>query len=268
MGSAKKTKGKQVSSSDLLDKYRAAAAKVKADAVQVCRADTRVAFANVKVGVESVFGADGDADRKKRIADVQDQLPRLDAKKATKLPDLARALMLAAQQVGPPVSTKEIEEKLAAVSKLRDPILTSAELLAQTGCLPLDKVAKIRSGSGKYDIASDGVALADLFATHVAKVKGKHPFSDENFATMREASEWLLDRLTPAGAKKAPKGKDGAADLRDRLWTLLVKGHADLRVMGYALFHDEFDVKVPKLQSQAAVRQQEEAPAQEPPKDG
>lgn len=252
---ATKKTTKPISSSDLLDKYRTAAAKLKPADVQVCRADTRVAFANLRIGVESLFGPEDAADRKERIAAVQEQLPKLDAKKAAKLPELARALMLAAQQVAPPVSNKEIDEKLAVVSKLRDPILTTAELLAGKGLLPADQVAKIRSGSGKYDIAGDGVALADLFAANAGAVKGKHAFEEEDFAQMREAAEWLLDRLTPAGAKKAPKGKSDAADLRDRLWTLLAKGHADLRVMGYVMFRDEFETRVPRLQSQATVRQ-------------
>jgi len=267
MAGEKKIKNKNKttpqSSSELLEKYRAPAIKLKPADVLVCRADTRIAFANVKQGVESLFGPEGDPGRKERIAAVQEQLPKLNAKKtAKKLPELARALMLAAQQVAPPVSTGEINEKLVIVGKHREPILTTAEVLAAKGLLPRDEVAKIRAGSGKYDIASDGVALSDLFAAHAAEVKGKHAFTDEDFTEMRDAAEWLLDRLTPTGAKKAPSGKSDAADLRDRLWTLLVTGHSDLRVMGYVMFRDDFDVKVPKLQSQTteATKELETAP--------
>ena len=244
MAGEKKIKNKNKttpqSSSELLEKYRAPAIKLKPADVLVCRADTRIAFANVKQGVESLFGPEGDPGRKERIAAVQEQLPKLNAKKtAKKLPELARALMLAAQQVAPPVSTGEINEKLVIVGKHREPILTTAEVLAAKGLLPRDEVAKIRAGSGKYDIASDGVALSDLFAAHAAEVKGKHAFTDEDFTEMRDA-----------------------ADLRDRLWTLLVTGHSDLRVMGYVMFRDDFDVKVPKLQSQTteATKELETAP--------
>jgi hypothetical protein len=269
MAAAKKTKTKTKttaatkSSSELLEKYRAPAMKLKPDAVQVCRADTRIAFANVKQGVESLFGPEGARDREARIAAVQEQLPKLNAKKAAKRLDLARALMLAAQQVALPVSTGEINENLAIVSKHRDPILTTAEVLAAKGILPREEVAKIRAGTGKYDIASDGIALADLFAAHADTVKGKHAFTDQDFAEMREAAEWLLDHLTPTGAKKTPSAKSDAADLRDRLWTLLVAGHSDLRVMGYVMFRDDFDTKVPKLQSQTttAPKEPETAPA-------
>ncbi|MFT3773693.1 MAG: hypothetical protein QM820_50610 [Minicystis sp.] len=258
MGSAKtsSSKGKQraqTSSTELLDRYRADAMKVKPVDVLVCRADPRVAFANVRLGVESVFGPADAPDREERVAAVQEQLPKLDAGKATKLPELARALMLAAQRVVTPTSNHEIESKLAIVGRLRGPILKTAEVLAQKGLLPKEDVARIRAGSGKYDVASDGVALAGLFEAHAAQVKGKHAFTDEDFATMRAEGEWLLDHLTPAGARKAPRVKSDAADLRDRLWTLLVAGHADLRVMGYVLFRDDFDRKVPKLQSQTAA---------------
>ena len=117
---------------------------------------------------------------------------------------------------------------------MRDPILRAAELLAGKGYLPEAHVAKIRAGTGKFDKARDGIALVLLFARNAAKVAGKHPFTAEDFTTLREATEWLMDRLTPAGAKKAPAARRDDEDLRDRFWTLLVERHPDLRVMGWS----------------------------------
>jgi len=96
------------------------------------------------------------------------------------------------------------------VSELRDPILSAVELLAERGLLPADQMAKTRSGSGKYDVASDGVPLADLFAKHAAAVKDKHPFGDDEFSAMREAAEWLLDRVLKLQSQAAAHQREDA----------------------------------------------------------
>jgi len=221
--------------------------------VQVCRADVRIAAYNVKLGVESIFGSGEEkAEREAKITSITEQLPKVSTKKALELPEIARALVLLAQKVTPTVSTREIEAKLAVVASLREPILRAAELLAGKGHLPEAEVAKIRAGTGKFDQASDGLALVLLFHRNEATVAGKHPFTAEDFTTLREASEWLMDRLTPVGAKKAPAARRDDEDLRDRFWTLLALRHPELRVMGYVLFQEDFDAKVPRLQSRAA----------------
>jgi hypothetical protein len=238
---------------DLVEKYRPLATKLPAERVQICRADVRIAAYNVKLGVESIFGSGEDkAEREAKIKAIAEQLPKASTRKALELPEIARALVLTAQKVTPAVSTRDIEGKLAVVTELREPILRAAELLAGKGHLPADEVAKIRAGTGTYDQASDGVALALLFSRHEKNVAGKHPFPAEDFTKLREASEWLLDRLTPAGAKKPPQGKREDEDLRDRFWTLIVERHPELRVMGYVLFQEAFDDRVPRLQSRLA----------------
>jgi hypothetical protein len=258
---------------DFVEKYRPLAAKLATDRVQVCRADVRIAAYNIKLGVDSIFGSGEDkTERNAKIKSIEEQLPKLSTKRALDLPGIARALVLTAQKITPVVSTGEIEAKLAVVASLREPILRAAELLAGKRYLSETDVAKIRAGSGKFDQASDGVALVLLFAQNAANVAGKHPFTAEDFTTLREASEWLMDRLTPAGAKKAPAGRRDDEDLRDRFWTLLVERHPDLRVMGYVLFREDFDAKVPRLQSRVggprSAGEGEAGPGTPPPAGG
>jgi hypothetical protein len=160
--------------------------------------------------------------------------------------------VVAASKIVTPASTGEIDEKLGVVRALREPMLTTAEVLAGKGLLPMETVVKIRQGTGKYDMASDGEGLSRLFGDHAAAIAGKHPFTQEELERIRSASEWLLDRLTPAGAPRPPaagKKAFGPEDIRDRFWTLVVKRHSDLRLMGYYRFRDELDLYVPKLQS-------------------
>ncbi|AUX36105.1 MULTISPECIES: hypothetical protein [Sorangium] len=220
--------------------------------VELCRADVRIAFANVKRGVEA---ACVDPARIRRA------LPELPLDDVLALPDLGRALVFASTLVtARPASSREIEAKLRIVAELREPMLSLAETLARRGLLPGDVVAEIRAGSGKYDMASDGMALAHLYEEHADALRGKHPFSREEFELLREASEWLLDNLTPDGARRpAAKQRGEAEAMRDRLWTLLVRRHADLRKIGYYFHGDAFEDVTPKLQSRVVKGAAEEA---------
>ncbi|WP_437641387.1 hypothetical protein [Sorangium sp. So ce854] len=218
------------------------AAEIPEREVEVCRADVRIAFANVKRGVQA---ACADPARIRRA------LPELPLDDVLELPDLGRALVFAATRVtARPASSGEIEAKLALVTELREPMLALAETLAKRGLLPKDVVAEIRAGSGKYDLASDGMALAHLYDEHAEVLRGKHPFTREELDQLRAASEWLLDTLTPEGARRPVTKQRGEAEkVRDRLWTLLVRRHADLRKIAYYFHGDAFEDVTPKLQS-------------------
>ncbi|WP_437932177.1 hypothetical protein WMF37_24005 [Sorangium sp. So ce291] len=228
--------------------------------VEVCRADVRIAFANVKRGVQA---ACADPARIRRA------LPELPLDDVLALPDLGRALIFAATRVtAKPASSGEIDAKLKSVTELREPMLTLAETLAKRGLLPKDVVAEIRAGTGKYDLASDGMALAHLYEEHADALRGKHPFTQEELDQLREASEWLLDTLTPDGARRpAAKQRGEAENVRDRLWTLLVRRYADLRKIAYYFHGDAFEEVTPKLQSRlsssAAADVAEEIEAEE-----
>ncbi|WP_437775099.1 hypothetical protein [Sorangium sp. So ce1097] len=202
-------------------------------------------------------------------ARVRRALPELPLDDVLALPDLCRALVFASTRVtARPASSREVEAKLKVVAELREPMLSLAETLARRGLLPRDVVAEIRAGSGKYDMASDGMALAHLYDEHADALRGKHPFTREELDQLREASEWLLDNLTPDGARRpAAKQRGEAEAMRDRLWTLLVRRHADLRKIGYYLDGDAFEDVTPKLQSRvvkaAATEEADEEEADE-----
>ncbi|AUX23847.1 hypothetical protein SOCEGT47_043770 [Sorangium cellulosum] len=226
--------------------------------VEVCRADVRIAFANVKQGVQAVCSDP---------ARVRKALPELPLDDVLALPDLGRALVFVSTRItAKPASAREIEAKLKIVAELREPMLLVAETLAKRGLLPKEVVAEIRAGTGKYDMASDGMALAHLYEEHAEALRGKHPFTREEFAALQEASEWLLDNLTPDGARRPVARQRGEAEMmRDRLWTLMVRRHVDLRKIGYYFHGDAFEEMTPKLQSRVArstAQAEEEAEAE------
>jgi hypothetical protein len=158
------------------------------------------------------------------------------------------------------------EKGLKEISGPREQMLGQAEILAQRGHLDKDRAAKIRAGSGKLDRVKDGVDLVELYAEKAASLKGLHPFTQTEFDELREKSEWLLDNLTPDGARKETRKRSAAEDERDRLWTLVLQRHPLLRAAGYYFHGDDFEAYTPKLLSRVAqALLDEEKPEPAPP---
>ena len=80
----------------------------------------------------------------------------------------------------------------------------------------------------------------DAIAPHIERIKEELP----KIAVGTE----LLTRLKPKGTKSKDPAEE-AVKARDRLWTLLGKGHRDLRRVGMWLWADDVDEQVPPLQS-------------------
>jgi len=248
--------------SELYNRYLAAAMSVPEASVQICRADVRVAFANIRLGMKAVLGT------AEQIALTRKHLPKIPLDEVLELSDIARALVFAVGKVtGRVASPKEIEQKLALISGPREQMLTQAEILAKRGKLDKDRVAKIRAGSGKYDSAHDVVALVDIFTQEAESLKGLHPFSSQELEEARETAEWLLENLTPEGARTEKKKRSPAEEIRDRLWSIVVARHALLRRIGHYFHGDDVDVHVPRLQSrvaQAVLEEEKDASSAEP----
>jgi hypothetical protein len=249
--------------SELYDYYLPAAMSVPEASVQICRADVRVAFANIRLGIKSVLGTE------EQIALSREHLPKVPLDEVLELPNIARALVFAVGKVsGRVASPKEIDQKLSLISGPREQMLSQAEILAKRGKLDKDRVAKIRAGSGKYDSAHDVVALVDIFTKEAESLKGLHPFTGEELEAAREAAEWLLESLTPEGARaEKKKQKSPAEEIRDRLWSIVVARHALLRRIGYYFHGDDVDLYVPRLQSrvaQAVIEEESNAGTAEP----
>src|SRR6185503_12373735 len=238
---------KRASYQDHYDHFLPLAMKLSPAEVVTCRADVPVALANVKIGIQAVLGSDA------QIAEVKEHLPKIPLKDVLDLPDIGRALLFALGKVVSRVASPgEIDKAIKEISGPREQLLAQAEILAKRGKLDKDLVAKIRAGSGKFDMAKDGVDLVALFTENAAVVKGLHPFSDAELEQLRKTSEWLLENLSPRGARTEVKQKSAAEDARDRLWTLIVQRFPKLRVISYYFHGEEFESFTPKLQSRVS----------------
>ncbi|MGK4005377.1 hypothetical protein WMF31_22300 [Sorangium sp. So ce1036] len=236
----------------LYTRYQAVGAELPPAEVQVCRADPRIVLVNVKRGVAAVLGTEA------QVAAVREHLPKIPVEQALELPDIARALLFASREALPrAASPKEIERALLEISGPREELLTQAELFARRGLLDKERVAQIRAGSGKYDTARDGMELAALFLRHEDTLKGLHPFAREEIEKLGRTSEWLLENLTPSGARAETTRRERAPaeDARDRLWTLLVQRYPHVRKIGYYFHGEEFERITPRLLSRVQVAQ-------------
>ncbi|HSN98413.1 MAG TPA: hypothetical protein VLS89_08945 [Candidatus Nanopelagicales bacterium] len=241
----------------LYDRYLTVGLGVPAEEVELCRADARIALVNLKVGVKSVLGTP------EQILAARDHLPMVDVDGVLELPDMARALLFATRQVvARRASQGEIDKAIQDISKPREQGLAVLEILGARGVVDAARVAKIRAGTGKYDMAQDGLDVADIFLEKEMELAGLHPFTRDELQKLRATSEWLLENLTPEGARAEPKVKKRTPEEegRDRIWTLILKRFPDLRRIGFYFHPDQVDEVVPKLQSRVSQAQLAEEP--------
>ncbi len=241
------------------DAFLAEANLLPKEKVVPLKVDVNLVFANVQQGILSV---------QPQLTRLRSELPMLHVDGLMKLPRLAEALLYAhgeAIRHSQPVKRAEMEAKLVELQSLRESMLLQAEVFALVGLVPEARVAQIRAGKGLFDAAQDGVALADLYGAYRGQIAGKHPFSDAQIARVAELGHALMKVITPEGARASVSSAAvKAMDERDRIYSLLLLRHGELRRAGYYLFGDEIDEKVPTLGARAGKRREPEAPLPAP----
>ncbi len=186
--------------------------------VRPFRYDGSLAYYNATVGVVAL---------EPHGATLRAELPRTDVTALRALPDLALALIFAAEQVdrGAVRSDGSTARLLKTAFASRALLLDTATALAGKGLLPKRAVEKIREGRGNIDVATDCVVLAALFIANAAAIKSRHPLTKEDITVASEVGNALLKVLRPkrARTRATPAAIVEAVDHRDRLWTLLVQ---------------------------------------------
>jgi hypothetical protein len=221
------------------------------------RADAELAYHNVVDGVNAVLA--------ERVT-LSRELPGADLAAIEALPALAQAVVFAAGQVDRRrLSNGEIARLLKEAYPLRDLLLTTAEALAKKKLLPDKTVSQIRAGRGRLDAAKDLVALAALYRKHASALRNKTAVTADEVARAAEIGSELLTLLKPKRAKRTgPSPGHDAAEMRDRLWTLLVLGkeaRGGLDSIAGWLWGQEAWAHVPPLQAHRATKARVAKPA-------
>jgi hypothetical protein len=200
------------------DAFLPAALAIPAAAVRPFRYDGSLAYHNVARGLAAVLPHE---------ATLRAELPRTDVAALRALPDLALAVVFAADQVdrGGAHSDGSTARLLKTAFASRSLLLDVATALAAKALIPRRAVEKIREGRGNIDAATDCVALNALFIRHAAAIKGRHPLARSDVVEAGDVGNALLKILQPKRARTRATSADvaRAADHRDRLWTLLVQ---------------------------------------------
>ena len=241
------------------EEFVAEAISIPREKITGLKLDVNLIYVNVQQGVQSV---------QPHLDRLRAELPKLNVNGFGKLTTLAEALLYAhaeSVRLALPVKRAEIDSKLGELLRLREAMLLQAEVFALVGIVPESLVAQIRSGTGMFDAAQDGVALADLYGAYRGQIAGKHPFAESQIARVAELGHGLMKVITPDGARASVSSAAAKAmDERDRIYSLLLLRHGELRRAGYYLFGDEIDEKVPTLGARAGKRREPEAPLPAP----
>ncbi|HEU4533903.1 MAG TPA: hypothetical protein VFS00_07280 [Polyangiaceae bacterium] len=245
-------------------RFLEAARALPAAEVERLSVDPAVAYHNVVAGVEAVLARE----------ELVRKLPGVDAKELRSLPALCLGLAFATLQVDREGrSDGQTRALLREAASLRRTLMAGAEALAAAGLVPAAAVTKVREGRGPIDLADDCVALAALFRKHAPALRGKTAVTAALTKRAAELGTELRTRLKPGRTRRAgAKPGESEAELRDRFWTLLVRGHDKLwRAGAFAYGRREVDARVPPLGSQAASKGSKgsaPAPAPTPSPDG
>ena len=177
------------------EEFVAEAISIPREKITGLKLDVNLIYVNVQQGVKSV---------QPHLDRLRVELPKLNVNGFGKLTTLAEALLYAhaeSVRLALPVKRAEIDSKLGELLRLREAMLLQAEVFALVGIVPESLVAQIRSGTGMFDAAQDGVALADLYGAYRGQIAGKHPFSDAQIARVAELGHALMKVITPEGAR-------------------------------------------------------------------
>ena len=237
------------------DYFLARATALPAKDVPVAHGSASIARTNVDKAAKAMASY---------LAGLPEIAPQIDPVRLTELPALVRGFEYAEKLVPKATSDGSIDGALAEVGPIRQAALAYLDAAAFCGLLDAGRVRKIRAGHGKLDIASDAVAIAGLFDEAKAALAGKHPFTDDQLATLRERGGWLADRLKRSGAVRDPKGRSAAALVKDRFAKLLDDDYAELLKAAVAIWGvDDYRAHVPALYSRERA-----APVKKPPAGG
>lgn len=225
------------------DRFIEQARALPVGAVSAFRLDPAVALQNVRDAVASVSEA-GEGT-------LAAELPRFDVSSLERAPALALAVAYASRRAASTAGRGTLA-LIAEATNARGKLLAAAEAFARAGLVPTGRVDKIRAGHGSIDAAQDCVDLAALFSEYAQAIRGKSPVSTPEVRRAAEVGAQLLEVLVPKAGAQAERTV--IAEDVDRLGSLLVAAHGDLRRAAFWLYGEEAEQCAPRLGSRIAKR--------------
>lgn len=230
--------------------------------IEAFRGEALLAYHNVKTGAANVLA------RERDIANV----PGVDVQVIKGLPNIAMAVVFAADKVNRLPAASELSQLEPRVADVRRRMLSVAISLAECGLLPKRDVDAICAGRGRIDRASDTIQLSALLRKHWEAIQGKHPLTEQEVEEAGVLGTRLLSMLRPSNARRQdqlPAEVLADVEMRDRMWTLLVRAYNQhLWRAGAWLFGQDVEQHVPALLSRQTMRKKADEPPVSPPAAG
>lgn len=223
------------------------------DEVQVPNVDFVLAEAHARAGAMAVLA---------HRAEVERELPAVDWTAIEAVSDLASELGSAARAARvPPPRPKDLPGLIEEAYALRRVLVTSLEAAKQAYGLEKTRFW-LSAGRGAIAAARDLQSGAAWLAAH-PDICARLPLRPEQLARADALAAELVPRLRPRGARRRPERND-AIEIRNRLWTLLVRRYREVRRVAYWIWGDEFDAYAPPLGSRFGARRRRKAKPEEP----
>jgi hypothetical protein len=196
-------------------------------------------------------------------ADIPAHLPLIPLPELESLPNLALAVKMAAINSDNAIPDGTSPAQMITEGwALRKKLMPVVKGFAANGQIPLEVYKKIARNRGIRDMASDCVALAQVFYDYEAAIGGKHPVEPATITRAEIVGSWLLQNLNKHNAAQ-PVTKLAAIIIRDRMATLLVNRYNKLRVVAYYFHGEDYAEYVSPLMSRMVSTKPEPEP--EPP---
>lgn len=175
--------------------------------------------------------------------EIVQNLPNHPIEALDQLEDYAYAAWYADLLYSTPASELDTKKLTEEAGTLREGLLVGAEALAHRNLLDPKRVGDIRKGRGHADLASDLIALAELFREGWDKVRTKTAVEEEEVDRAADLGVRLLAAvaLKPGKGAAQPKITD-AADRRARAITVVAKAYEECRrAVAYLRWHEGGD---------------------------
>lgn len=175
-----------------------------------------------------------------------------------RLPQIALALAFALSEVRRMKPTRtEIAGMTDEGYGLRRLFVASIEALIAKRLLPDNTLDIVRPGHCGIDLARDLVALVAILLANTNVTRNRVAYDDGDLKRGDELGQLLQLVLKPKGARDSKEDPPEVVELEaliDGLWTLIVRGHAEMRKSAYLIWGDDFSEHVPPLLSREMPR--------------
>lgn len=230
------------------DQLKPIADSLEAEQVRAANIHPELAYVNAKNGF-AAFEPHLPAAR---------EIPGVNIAIIERVPSAALALLGAAHRLNLlVVGKKELPEKLLHGRRLRKVLLSIAEAGAGLNVIPEGPLAHIKKGSSSLDAARDLIELSMLLREYETGLRDYLVIAPSLLVEAAEIGTWLRDAMQPVNAPPKPKSIPNeikeANDDRNRMWTLLADGYAELSRVAVFL-----GIDVPSLHSRRGLRRKAE----------